>query len=84
MTNCPKLHRTKDGCWIARIADDIPETAKYGSREGALKALCEIMHRKLEEQHRKMYPFVPTGPCECQGWGMPTGCPGCGIYCMGG
>ena len=78
----PKLHKTDDGCYIARIADDVSETAKYATKTGALGRMCEILHAELIEAKR--VPFIPTGPCTCGGWGLPTGCLGCGLRCMGG
>lgn len=77
----PRLSKTEDGCWIAWI-QYVAESEKYATQTGALGRLCEVLAGKLAEAKRT--PFWPTGPCRCGGWGTPTGCPGCGIRCMGG
>jgi hypothetical protein len=78
----PKIDPAPKGCFTATI--DGMRTASYATREGALKRLCEMLSDKLAMTTKQLYPFKPTGPCKCGGWGEPTGCPGCGIRCMGG
>ena len=78
----PTIIKTSDRCFTAEL--DGLKTAKYGTPVGALRVLCEMLVTKREDQRRKDWPWQPTGPCECGGWGEPTGCPGCGIKCMGG
>lgn len=79
----PRLEQTKDGLWVAWI-QYVAESEEYATQTGALKRLCEVLAGKLETQKQTNYPFSPRGPCDCGGWGYPTGCPGCGIRCMGG
>lgn len=80
----PTLTRTSDNCFIAEI--DGVKTGKYSSRVGALKVLCEMLVSRTARMQGLVdrLAWRPTGPCECGGWGAPTGCPGCGIRSMGG
>ena len=79
MNHYPKLVEDGD-CFRATVGEY--RTAKYVSKEGALKALCERIGKDLETA--LIPPFVATGPCNCEGWGSPAGCRGCGLRCMGG
>ena len=74
----PKITKTPDGYYRAKL--DGLKTGKYGSQVSALRVLCEMLVTKREEQRRKDWPWQPTGPCECGGWGLegPIRCPGCG------
>ncbi len=73
---------TDDGCHIAEFKGR--RSPKFGTRNGAANWLCEEMEKELQQSAGKRYPFHPTGPCDCDGWGHPTGCPGCGLRSMGG
>lgn len=80
----PKIIRTPDGYYRAKIAG--LKTAKYGSQVSALRVLCEMLVDQAADVKKARYPWRPTGPCECGGWGVPgtDGCPGCGLSAMGG
>jgi hypothetical protein len=78
----PKVTKTREGYYTAEIGSN--RTAKYTNPVSALRVLCEMLADELEAAEKQRYPWHPTGPCECGGWGTPTGCPGCNIRCMGG
>lgn len=77
----------RDGCYQATIGKF--KSLKYGSREGALTCLVEVLHSAIERgivdgRHRRAEDAKPKSCPACEGWGAPTGCRFCGIYCMGG
>ncbi len=78
----PKITKTPDRCYTASL--DGLKTAKYTNPVSALRVLCEMLSDRAAAIKEARYPWQATGPCECGGWGMPTGCPGCGTRCMGG
>lgn len=74
--------KTDDGCHIAEFKGR--RSPKFATRNGAASWLCETLYHEMRRDSEDRYPFHPTGPCRCQGWGTPTGCPGCGLRSMGG